>query len=540
MLKNFKKFVATVAALGLLATSYVTVLAAPTTVIDLDMSASGSEKLFKWNGTKMASSTKSFTALLYGKAADDKAFTVPADSAHNPYFQRDNLTESLSVGDTVVLSADFAFSEDGSTLPQVNMAAVRASNSSSYTAFYVSNYSGIDTSVTAKVWHNICVVVPISTLAANQPNNFTVYIDGQQIQSGTYNVNGQNIVKIGYVQIYNKSAVEGNTMYLDNIRIDKYPQGETPTVTFNPVGSGAINFAMPYRFVRDNGASIYYPTGIYTKDSDDTVFQITGQSGKGSLVQIQDMTNFSNIGEGSRVEFSFDAALSEIIGANDLYITLMATPASGATNTFKDTNSVAQNYGLNFSNGMLEFYGKSTGQTVNAGQWYECKMVYDILGAKKVKATLYIDDEPIATEILTTEYTIAKVLYVRFSTYTGNTGYFDNVDIDISNFTIPSVSATADNQEQGGVKYMTWDAEPSVDTGYDVTDCGFAFINDEEITSGNPIVWQESTIRENGSFGAAIAQDSEATSSSIYAIPYIVGTGFAKLGTAVPSEFVTE
>ena len=101
----------------------------------------------------------------------------------------------------------------------------------------------------------------------------------------------------------------------------------------------------------------------------------------------------------------------------------------------------------------------------------------------------------------------------------------------------PSVSAEADNQTYDGTNYMTFDATPANVEASEITGCGFAFVNANEIVEGEPIVWQESTKRENGTFGAAIAKDPEATSSAIYAIPYIIGQGFAKLGAAVKSVF---
>ena len=101
----------------------------------------------------------------------------------------------------------------------------------------------------------------------------------------------------------------------------------------------------------------------------------------------------------------------------------------------------------------------------------------------------------------------------------------------------PAVSATEGNKTQDGNKYMTFDATPANVEAADVTDCGFAFVNTNEIVDGNPIVWKQCTKRENGTFGTAIMQDPDASSTTIHAIPFIVGDSFAVLGAAVEAAF---
>jgi hypothetical protein len=164
-------------------------------------------------------------------------------------------------------------------------------------------------------------------------------------------------------------------------------------------------------------------------------------------------------------------------------------------------------------------------------------------------AYIYLDDTELMQLNLksgswgyeTTEVTVPTAGELKVVAKDGKTDYIDYVLVEKTAdlAPAPSVSATPGNKAQGGTNYMTFDATPADVAAEDITDCGFAFINTATLTeAGNTIVWQKSTKRENGSFGTAIAQMAGAEDSTIYAIPFIVGNSFAKLGEAVKSVFV--
>ena len=526
MFKSFKKIVSVVAALGLLATSYVTVLAAPTVEISYDMN---SQQIGSYvNGSSRgfitpSASNASFVNEVYGKSASDYSLLLPAGSSS--WVRHVTSTgASFEIGSTVYLSVDFAMKASAAKLPQLQLQGVIGEKAKNIAVAAFSDY-GI--SVNPEEWHNISIALTINN--TQNAGDIVAYLDGTQVGTATPAAVGAS--RYFFASFTNLSG-SGTDMYIDNFEVYVYPPNEAPVVKNSKIEMVDIT---PHSFTANNGAILSY----YNNEGSN-VLQLAGQSGKASYVQIQDMNALPNLAQSKRLEFSFDAALSAINDhAHDFWVTLFATPTNSTSNAFRDSGGTQQDYGLNVSNGAVEFYGESTGKTVTAEKWYNFKIVYDLLESTKVYASLYIDNEKVISKQLKTPYAMQMVRQIRFRTNSGNTIYIDNVDIDISNFTVPAVTATATNQTQDGVNYMTWDATPSLDADYSVSDCGFAFINDEEITSGDPIVWQESTKREDGTFGAAIAQDPDATGSSIYAIPYIAGQGFAKLGTAVRSIFNT-
>lgn len=549
MFKSFKKIVSVVAALGLLATSYVTVLAAPKMVFDWNID--NYEKLTNNLPNNLCkyvqgnvTTTPTYSKGKFYKPNTDACVEVQAMS--NSYFDfaqtGGNSIEYTAAGygkgSTVLCSVDFAFETEGK-VPGLIVQGTR--DGTNAVNLYVNSLTLSEVpTIEKEEWHNLKMAIKINSADKTVPSDVTIWIDGTQVADGQVMPNNAVRHMFTRIRLTNPSTDGKNTMYLDNAKVNIYTPNE-----FETIRDQIVKLDVPYFTITANDATLLYPQGIYTKDPEDTVVQLTGAVGKGSLVQLQDISNLPAIGVGNRVEFSFDVALQSITvnaegtAANDkkrdLYVLLMTT---NGQNTFRDSNNTIQNYGFGFVDGKVEFYGQTTDKTINAGTWYNCKVTYDIISSTRAKATIYIDNVKVAEDTLIAPYIINKINYMRYTNNAASTIYLDNIDIDVSDFTVPAVTATAGNQTQDGVNYMTWDAEPENVEAEEITDCGFAFVNTTTLEeAGDTIVWQESTKREDGTFGAAIAQDPNATGSSIYAIPYIAGQGFAKLGTAVRSIF---
>lgn len=537
MFKSFKKIVSVVAALGLLATSYVTVLATPTTLIEWDMSQDTKPELFR-NVVNGKVSDPIYVGGKFGKNGADTCVKVdqPLDTPKDGYYvdYHPAALGSPAEGKALYCSADFAFENEGD-LPLI---LVSGNSLNLYVSWLNQSEVPLDTgviqSIQPKRWYNIGVAVELNGTATGTSNDIAVYLDGKQIGSGKVSTTKVITNMFKSFRLVNKST-KGNTMYIDNMQVKEYPKGE--------VKSNVIKFA-PYNRVTTNGVTIAYESGVYGRESSDIAMKL-GATRNDSLVQWQNIDMASSLVAGNRVEFSFDLALSGIYinesgveeTVRDCFVTMYPTNPS---NAFISNDNIRQTRGLEFIDGNLIFYGKDTGLTLAPEEWHSYKLVYDIMGSTNAKISLYIDNTQIASDIFKTAYAINSVYFVRFTHGTENPVYLDNIDLQISDFELPTVTATATNQTQDGVNYMTWDAEPENVEAEEITDCGFAFVNTTTLEeAGDTIVWQESTKREDGTFGAAIAQDPNATGSSIYAIPYIAGQGFAKLGTAVRSIFNT-
>lgn len=551
MFKSFKKIVSVVAALGLLATSYVTVLAAPTTVFNWnvnDMTLPPNNCRLVENGS--AVSPINYSTGIFGKSSTDASVSVGAYS-NDSYFDFAQSgsnsiwysEEGYGAGSTVVCSVNFAFENEGQ-VPNLQIAGTKTSGTGTAN-LYANGVSGLYIAlnnlpqIDAKKWHNLSIAIKINSADNTVASDVTMWIDGTEVGSGTVMPSAALGHMFYLLRVKNPSKDGLNTMYLDDAKVDIYPPSETIDIT-NKVGT--VSIPLPYTTTLANNMSISYPTNVYNKGANDISLQLTPAK-TSSLVQLQDIAMAYSVSEEESVVISFKTAFDSFTTGHDLFMTLLPTE-NGAG--FRDSNSVAQNYGVDFSNGNVTFYGIDTGYTLQTGRWYDVKVVYDVVTQSSVKISLYINNQKLASGVFTPTRSgvFTSVYAVRFTSGAiGNSVYLDDIDLQISEYvpevSEPSVSATATNQTQGDVNYMTWDAEPENVEAEEITDCGFAFINDEEITNGNPIVWQESTKRDNGTFGAAIAQDPNATGSSIYAIPYIAGQGFAKLGTAVRSIFNT-
>ncbi|MBQ7574253.1 MAG: hypothetical protein IJT23_08335 [Clostridia bacterium] len=389
-------------------------------------------------------STIAYSTGVYGKDESDACVGVGA-YAKNSYFDFAQVggksilytADGYGAGSVVLCSVDFAFENEGK-VPILQITGTR-NTGSNITNLYadaanlnvaLSNVPELD----AKKWHNLQVAIKINSADRTVASDVKIWIDNTQVGSGTVMPNNTIGHMFTMLRLTNPSKDGKNTMYLDNAKADIYRPGTSPQ--FDEQGDdnnddGVIKFDSPYELVTSNKATFAYQSGIYGKEADDTVLQVTGTSGSGSLLQIQDITNLVSVGVGKKVEFSFDVALSDIIGANDFFITLMLSPSNGATNSFRDSDNTVQNYGLNFTDGNVEFYGKTSNHTMDSKKWHNCKIVYDITAARNVKATLYIDGEKVRAEVLSTPYDINKVRYARFTTITGNTAYLDNIDIVI-------------------------------------------------------------------------------------------------------------
>ena len=107
----------------------------------------------------------------------------------------------------------------------------------------------------------------------------------------------------------------------------------------------------------------------------------------------------------------------------------------------------------------------------------------------------------------------------------------------------PAPEITPNLAEIGSSEYMTFQGKVPEDiSSEDIDKAGFAFINvdGETADEGSESLmayWTENTI-ENGKFGAAIEKDTTASSSAIWAIPYVAVKGASvRFGTAVKSMF---
>lgn len=328
----------------------------------------------------------------------------------------------------------------------------------------------------------------------------------------TYTVGYTNIAKEGYLNAYTTTL---------SVVYGKDPVNSI-TVNYQTSGGDLIKSETVDATGISVGDSIQVPFGAYV-EKDGTYYSVT--------------KNGENPWYGEKVTATVDTVVTKTVTALDgdyvAYVDLNGTTkdSSDIRGSYMGASRPSSVVLGNVEPGVYEItvngYSRNNSSYVNLGD------------TELAQLNFYFDkNNKAAWGVTTTEVTVTTAGELKIVAKDGKTDYIDYVLVK-KTAGLPSVSATPGNKAQGGTNYMTFDATPADVAAEDITDCGFAFINTATLTeAGSTIVWQKSTKRENGSFGTAIAQMADAEDSTIYAIPFIVGNSFAKLGEAVKSVFV--
>lgn len=263
----------------------------------------------------------------------------------------------------------------------------------------------------------------------------TITIDDEELTAGEF----KNAVKNAVV-VYNNGGIASDSASLSDCSVYAMVKDSNgymyysryklimPESTSRGFLWDVSDRKYPYNGANTSSVAPGFTTAVYGKSTEDVSLE---QKGTG-LFQIQDITSSEGITEGDRIVFSFDAAFSDLSGANAYFFNLVPTENK---NVFYN-GGAKQNYGVALSDGVINFYGNATNEKLEAEKWYSFKLVYDVLpGAASARVSLYIDGRKITSDVMSVTTPISSVYYLRFSNGSGNAAYYDNIGLDISEYT---------------------------------------------------------------------------------------------------------